>query len=197
MSASASPSDTHRVITSQPEIEALVARAQEGQRSARHKLYQRYVQAMFNTALRITKNEDDANDVVQEAFVNAFRHLSSFKGEATFGAWLKRIVVNTALHHQHKRRLDTVPLETYHEDDSDTHEAVGFSSEDTENLTVEQIRSAVAKLPEGYRNVLTLYLFEGYDHEEVAEILHISVGTSKSQYNRAKARLKQLLTETV
>lgn len=196
MSASATQPNSASVVTSQPEIEALVIRAQAGERSAQHSLYNRYAQAMFNVALRITKNEEDANDVLQEAFVNAFKYLGSFKGDATFGAWLKRIVVNTALHYQKKKKVDTVPLEDHHTGEDETQDdGPGIAFEDADGLTVEAIQAAVAQLPDGYRNVLTLYLFEGYDHEEVAEILAISVGTSKSQYNRAKAKLKQLLLE--
>lgn len=195
MSASASHTGSPSIVASQAEVEDLVARARQGQRSAQHDLYQRFVQAMFNVAVRITKEEEEANDVVQEAFVSAFRHLEGYKGEATFGAWLKRIVVNTALHHQKRKRLDTVPLEDFHVHRGPAEaEAHGVVFTDSEGLTVSRIQQAVAQLPPGYRNVLTLYLFEGYDHEEVAQILGISEGTSKSQYNRAKAKLKQLLS---
>jgi RNA polymerase sigma factor (sigma-70 family) len=182
---------------SQPEVEALVQRALVGDRKAQHQLYQRYNAAMYHIALRMVQNEADAQDVLQEAFVNAFRYLANFKGEATFGAWLKRIVVNTAIHHQKKNRLNVVPLEDYHANhSSDTSPEPGMSVADESNLSVQRIRAAVAQLPDGYRNVLTLYLFEGYDHEEVAGILGITEGTSKSQYNRAKAKLKDLLADT-
>ncbi|MDX2063954.1 MAG: sigma-70 family RNA polymerase sigma factor [Bacteroidia bacterium] len=177
----------------QTEVEALVQRARAGERKAQHQLYQRYNAAMYNIALRMVNDPDQAHDVLQEAFVNAFRYLEGFKGDATFGAWLKRIVVNTALHHQKKKRLNVVPLEDYHANRTVDDSPQPGVADDEQSYTVQRVRAAVAQLPEGYRNVLTLYLFEGYDHEEVAGILGISEGTSKSQYNRAKAKLKQLL----
>jgi len=144
---------------------------------------------MFNVALRLTGDRDEAEDVLQDAFVSAFSHLASFQHTSSFGAWLKRIVINKSINALKKRRAEPLP------DTLDVEEE-GSSNlmADYDDLTVERVKRAIMELPEGYRTVLSLYLMEGYDHQEIADILEISVGTSKSQYNRAKRRLKESLT---
>lgn len=144
---------------------------------------------MYNTALRITGNGDDATDVLQEAFISAFDNLDRYRQDATFGSWLKRIVINKAINHIRKRR--TVPLPEDAEWDVPEEPEIEI---ETGEGTVKRIRDAIEQLPDGYRTVLTLYLLEGYDHQEIGEIMGISVSTSKSQLNRAKARLKEILT---
>lgn len=144
---------------------------------------------MFNVGYRITKSEEDAEDVLQEAFISAFRNLDNYRGDATFGAWLKRIVVNKAINALNKRKHELIP---------DGDEQWDVAEEDNvteyrEDLTVERVKKAIEKLPDGYRTVLSLYLLEGYDHQEIGEILGISESTSKSQLNRAKAKLKEIL----
>jgi len=131
--------------------------------------------------------------VLQEAFTSAFRNLHHYRGDSTFGAWLKRIVINKAINYLHKRKAERMP-----EDERwDVHE------EEEENIlegfpfSVEQVRSAIERLPDGYRSVLSLYLLEGYDHAEIGEIMGITESTSKSQFNRAKKKLKDLLEEGV
>jgi RNA polymerase sigma-70 factor (ECF subfamily) len=147
---------------------------------------------MFNICFRIIGSQDMAEDVLQEAFVSAFQNLKSYQGKASFGAWLKRIVVNRAISHLRKNQLEVVMMDESIdvEDDSsvDENELV---------LKVESIRSAIQKLPNGFRVVFSLYLLEGYDHKEIAEILQISESTSKSQYNRAKKKLKEILKEEI
>ena len=143
---------------------------------------------MFNVGYRITRSEEDAEDVLQEAFINAFRNLDSYRGDATFGAWLKRIVVNKAINVLHKRKHETMP----EEEQWDVAEE-DAPSEYREELTVERVKRNIEKLPDGYRTVLSLYLLEGYDHQEIGEIMGISESTSKSQLNRAKSKLKELL----
>ncbi|MEQ8927832.1 MAG: RNA polymerase sigma factor [Fulvivirga sp.] len=158
-----------------------------GNRAAQHQLYRLYSKAMYNVSFRIVKNSGDAEDVLQDAFVSAFKNLKSFKGESSFGAWLKRIVINKSLNFLNKRSIDVTPLENlpeYGEEDEET-----FYGE----LSVERIKDAVEKLPEGYRLVFSLYLLEGYDHSEIGEILGISESTSKSQFNRSKKKLRELL----
>lgn len=145
---------------------------------------------MYNVCLRILNHEAEAEDVLQEAFLKAFQNIHRFKGESTVGAWLKRIVVNTALNQLRRRKIDWVSLEEHPveppENTAATEENLPFS--------VPEIRAAIRELPDGYRVVFSLYLLEGYDHQEIASILDISESTSKSQYNRAKKRLRQLLT---
>ncbi len=144
---------------------------------------------MFNVGYRITASVEDAEDALQEAFVSAFRNLDSYRGEATFGAWLKRIVVNKAINVLNKRRHESLP-EDGEFDVAETEQTTEYR----EGLTVDRVLKAIDSLPDGYRTVLSLYLIEGYDHEEIGEILGVTVSTSKSQLNRAKARLRQLLS---
>jgi RNA polymerase sigma-70 factor (ECF subfamily) len=171
--------------------QGLIDKSLEGDESAQNRLYMLYSKAMYNSCLRITNDEDDAKDVLQEAFISAFRNLSSYKGEAAFGAWLKRIVVNKAINHIKKRQLETASL------DMDQHDLAPENDplEQDINYSTERIRQAIQKLPKGYRVVFSLYLLEGYDHQEIADILGITVSTSKSQYNRAKKKLRELLNE--
>lgn len=142
---------------------------------------------MYNTALRIVVDEDEAADVLQEAFIDAFKRLDSFREESTFGLWMKQIVVNKSLSFLRKRTLEFAPIEEAdrYEEEAPEEEAV--------DLQVTRIHKAIKKLPDGYRIVLSLYLLEGYDHEEIAHILKISENTSRSQFLRAKRRLLELL----
>ena len=167
----------------------IIDRCLQGERRAYEEIYALYSKAMYNVALRIVKDRDEADDVLQEAFVSAFSHLASFQGTSSFGAWLKRIVINKSLNALKKHTTDPIPDSLELED-----EETSVSWQEADVLTVRRVKKAILGLPEGYRTVLTLYLMEGYDHQEIAEILDISVGTSKSQYNRAKKRLKESLT---
>jgi RNA polymerase sigma factor (sigma-70 family) len=167
----------------------LIARCRTGDRDAHYRLYKLYSKAMFNVGYRITKSEEDAEDVLQEAFISAFRNLDNYRGDATFGAWLKRIVVNKALNALNKRKHELIPDDDGQWDVAEEDSATEYREE----LTVERVKRAIEKLPDGYRTVLSLYLLEGYDHQEIGEIMGISESTSKSQLNRAKARLKEIL----
>lgn len=163
----------------------------DGDRSAQYALYKKYSTAMYNICYRITNDPDDAEDVLQEAFINAFKYLQSFKGESSFGAWLKRIVVNASINHVKKQKMLYTPIEDHDiEQESDLPDEALI-------LEIGRVRESIQKLPDGYRTVLSLYLMEGYDHREISQILNISESTSKSQYNRAKKRLKEILTEKV
>lgn len=173
----------------------LVERCRLNDRSAQAEIYRRYSKAMFNAALRITGDYAEAEDVLQESFLSAFRELSSYKGDSAFGAWLKRIVVNKSINMLRQRRLALVPLgEQHHEEPA---EAPTHSPEDESetHYRADVLRRCIQELPEGYRVVLTLYLLEGYDHLEIAGILGISESTSKSQYSRARVRLRELAAQ--
>lgn len=151
-------------------------------------LYRKYSKAMYNTSLRIVNNTGDAEDVVQEAFTDAFRSLGDFHYKSTFGAWLKRIVINKSINYLRKRKMDMIDIDKTnigHLPEEDT------TDEQEIQMKVEDIKKAVALLPNGYRTVLTLYLFEGYDQEEIAEILQVSHATVRTQYMRAKQKLVQ------
>jgi RNA polymerase sigma-70 factor (ECF subfamily) len=168
----------------------LVERCKRGDSRAYEAIYQKYAKAMYNTSLRIVNHTGDAEDVMQEAFTDAFRSLEDFHYKSTFGAWLKRIVINKSINQLRKRKMDLVDIEKTNignvaeEDGPDENEM---------NLKVEDIKKAVALLPNGYRTVLTLYLFEGYDQEEIAEILGVSHATVRTQYMRAKKKLLQYI----
>lgn len=169
--------------------EELIQRCRQGDRDAYFGLYKLYSRGMYNVGFRIVNNEAEAQDVLQEAFISAFGNLHLYRGEATFGSWLKQIVINKAINYLKKRKLERIP-----DDENWDVEAIG-DADDFEDfpLSVVAVRKAMEQLPDGYRTVLSLYLLEGYDHSEIAEILGISESTSKSQYNRSKKKLKEIL----
>ncbi len=172
----------------------LVDRCKEGDPQGFALLYQKYARAMYNTSLRIVANPNDAEDVLQEAFADAFRSLDEFHYKSTFGAWLKKIVVNRSINHLRSRKMGLIDIERTN---------LGHLPEETEadendiQLKVEDIKRAVLLLPTGYRTVLSLYLFEGYDHEEIAGILRISHATVRTQYMRAKQKLLRFLKQGI
>jgi len=172
-----------------PKHRQLIEACKRGDQKAQFELYRLYNAAMYNTALRIVRDPDDAEDVMQEAFLKAFTKLKTYRGEVSFGAWLKRIVVNKALDFLRLKR-EQISLDQVAEPEE-------APEEDPEYVELaydaETIRKAIYALPEGYRIVLSLILLEGYDHEEVSGILHISNATSRTQYHRAKKKLIELL----
>lgn len=157
--------------------------------SAYRSLYDRYAKAMYNTALRITTNRADAEDILQDSFADAFVQLRSFENKASFGAWLKQIVVFKSVGLLKKRRLIFTDIE---QEAGELAEENIADEQETE-FTVAGIKKAMMQLPHGYRTVLSLYLLEGYDHEEIADILQISHSTARTQYKRGKQKLLQLL----
>jgi len=167
----------------------VIALCLQGDRGAQQQLYDLYARAMYNICYRMTNDADEAADVLQEAFISAFNNLGAYKGTASFGAWLKKIVVNKAINHLRSKKMALVSLE-----EAGPLSEVEVAVEDESlYLHVEKIKSCIRLLPDGYRIVFSLYLLEGYDHQEIGEILGISTSTSKSQYNRAKAKLRELL----
>lgn len=165
----------------------LVNECRNGNRKAQFELYKLYANAMYNVALRIVNDDAEAEDVLQEAFLDAFNRIKDFRQETTFGLWLKQIVINRSINYLRKRKLELVSL-----DEVEVADEIETDFEET-TLKVEAIKAAMNELPDGYRVVLTLYLFEGYDHEEIAHILKITENTSRSQYLRAKRKLNNLL----
>ncbi|MEX2232798.1 MAG: RNA polymerase sigma factor [Cyclobacteriaceae bacterium] len=167
----------------------LIARCKAGDRNAHYQVYNLYSRSMYNVSYRITGRGEDAEDALQEAFISAFKNLGSYRADATFGAWLKRIVVNKSLNVLKKRKHESMP-EDEHWDVAEEEQLNDYKEE----LTVDRVKKAIEELPDGYRSVLSLYLLEGYDHQEIAEIMGISKSTSKSQLNRAKGKLREKLT---
>ena len=172
-----------------PSAEALVKQCIDGDVSSYRLLYDRYSGAMFNTALRITANRTDAEDVLQESFTDAFLQLRSFESKSTFGAWLKQIVVFKSISFLKKRKINFLELDVTKTTVIDEREP----NETEIEYSVAGIKKAIAELPDGYRTVLSLYLLEGYDHGEIAEIMQVTPSTVRTQYKRGKQRLLQLL----
>lgn len=167
----------------------LVEKARSNDRKAQFELYQLYSKAMLNVSCRIVNDLAEAEDVLQESFVAAFKNLEKYRGDSTFGSWLKRIVVNNSINVLRKKKMEFDDLEgaDIKESDEDTDLDLGIG--------VDHIKSGIECLPDGFRTVLSLYLLEGYDHREIGGILNISESTSKSQYNRAKKKLRTILKE--
>lgn len=134
-------------------------------------------------------NKEDAEDIVQDSFVDAFKNLSSFKYDSTFGAWLKRIVINKSINHLKTKKIPVVPI--------DVHEfhLKEELNEEEEAVDIKKVKVGMGKLPNGYKQIISLYLIEGYDHNEIGEILDITTSTSKSQYHRAKKKLVKIINE--
>lgn len=143
---------------------------------------------MYNVGYRITGNEEDAEDVLQEAFISAFKNLNHYRGDSSFGSWVKKIVINKAINLLKKRKWELMP-----ENEEFDVPAEEPEQEYRPELQVETVRKAIMQLPDGYRSVLSMYLLEGYDHQEIAEIMGITESTSKSQLNRAKSKLREIL----
>lgn len=162
-----------------------------GNRNAQYKLYQLYAKAMFNVCYRILNNVEESEDMLQEVFIDVFSKLDTFRFESTFGAWLKKITVNHCINELNRKKTELSYFDDMSKfDDIEEDETI---DEEKLQISVERVKKAMAQLPEGGRVVLSLYLFEGYDHQEIGEILKISESTSKTQYMRAKQRVKEIL----
>jgi RNA polymerase sigma factor (sigma-70 family) len=170
-------------------VEELVQQCIEGQSEAFKLLYNRYSKAMYNSALRIVNNVSDAEDVLQEAFTDAFLQLKTFENKSTFGAWLKQIVIYKSINTLKKRKIVFEDLSNKEENITDEN----LMNEEEVWFAVENIKQQLKQLPDGYRTVLSLNLLEGYDNEEIATILNVSHSTVRTQYIRGKQKLLQLL----
>jgi len=144
---------------------------------------------MYNICLRMLRNDMDAEDLLQNSFVDIYGKINTFRFQSSIGAWIKRIVINNCINFLKKRRLEVVSLENQYDDRWDETEKEKADLP----LNVKDIKSAISQLPDGYRMVFNLYTMEGYDHKEIAEILEVSEATSKSQYSRAKKKLREML----
>lgn len=158
-----------------------------GDQKAQFQIYKLYYKAMYNTSLRIVNDSMEAEDIMQEAFLSAFEKIQTYSGTVSFGAWLKKIVIN--------RSLDSLSRKKAIFEDIESHIGISDNSQDEIkryeeiDTQVDEVKKAIERLPDGYRIILSLYLLEGYDHDEIAEILSISSSTSRSQLSRAKQKL--------
>lgn len=175
------------------EQDPTVLRCLKGETLAYREIYDRYAKAMFNTCFRLVNNRADAEDLLQESFTDAFKNLHRFQHESTLGAWLKQIVVNRCISFLKRKRVRLIDIDN----GTDLPAAPDWEDEDWQlNLRVEAIHQGIRQLPDGYRTVLSLYLLEGYDHEEIAGILGLALSTTRTQYIRAKKRLLEHLQKT-
>jgi RNA polymerase sigma factor (sigma-70 family) len=172
----------------QYQIDSLIKACKKGNQIAQLQLYDNYSQAMFTIACRYLNDEEDAKDAMQEGFLKAFLNIDSYKPEATFGAWLKRIIINQCLDTLKKRKLK------FSADEVETL----LITEDTDwdfdsSISKAEIIEAIGQLNEKFKIVVKLYLIEGYDHKEISEILNIPIKTSRTHLSRGKSKLKELL----
>jgi len=163
-------------------------------RKAQEKIYDLYCKAMYNASFRILNHSAEAEDIMQESFIEAFEKLNSFRGEGSFGAWLKRIVVNNSINHL-RRKKETSSLDEGQFEVMDNEQE---EKEYSENLfcRLEEVRKGIKELPENYRIIISLHLLEGYDHEEITEITGLSYANVRTTFSRAKQKLLQLIMHT-
>lgn len=169
----------------------LVERCRKGDKKAEFALFHQYAKQMFNVAFRITGNQFDAEDVTQDAFIKAFNKIKTFRGDSTFGAWLKRIVVNQALSLLRKQKImfDTIDEEHLMMEADDIYI--------TEELDIKTIMQAVNELPDGARVIFTLKAIEEYKYSEISKILNLTETNCKVQYHRSKKLLREKLKNRV
>lgn len=168
----------------------LLARCRAGDAASFKKLYEQYAKAMYNTSLRIINNAAEAEDILQDSFIDAFKNINSFENRSSFGTWIKQIVINKSINQLKKKKIDFVEI-----DDPEKYAPHQDEAIDEENLQwqVDKVIEAMHQLPGGYRTVLSLYLLEGYDHEEIAGIMGVAESTTRTQYIRGKQKLLKIL----
>jgi RNA polymerase sigma factor (sigma-70 family) len=168
------------------EIQALVTQLKSGDRLAFKKLYELYAKAMFNISFRIINKREEAEDILQESFLSAFNNINQFEGKVSFGAWLKRIVINKSISVL-KENSKTMLL-------TEEHQVVEEPiPEDDFEYTIDMVNQSIRELADGYRIIVSLFLFDNYSHKMIAKELGISESTSKSQYSRGRKKLAELL----
>ncbi|MBK7407312.1 MAG: RNA polymerase sigma factor [Saprospirales bacterium] len=177
-----------------PELNDILEACKRGERLAQRQLYDLYKGKLFAVCLRYADNRQDAEDMLQEGFIQVFKDLHQYKMLGSFEGWMRKVVLNVSLQYlrRQKRQVPTSELGQSEEPDSDQEDQSLFS-EDMVQLVLQYIQ----KMPAGFRTVLNLYVMEGYTHEQIAQTLGISEGTSKSQLSRAKVYLKNMLDKAL
>jgi RNA polymerase sigma factor (sigma-70 family) len=166
----------------------LIDQCKANNRQAQLKLYRLYCNGMFCVAMRFLKNQDDAEDVLQEAFIKAFQKIDQFSGEVTFGAWLKRIVINKCIDFIKSKKLHFVEL---NENTLRISDEEDWSVDD--GISTEEVKAAIVRLPDRYRYVVQMYLIEGLDHKEISGILDLTPTNCRTRLMRGRGQLKELL----
>jgi len=180
-----------KTLREESQINNLLSACKRQDQKAQLEIYNRYCKAMYNIALRIIGDPDDAEDVMQEAFIKAFANLHRFAQKSTFGAWLKRIVINESISWLRKNtKMQTVPIDERLSGQLETD-----TFEMPNDTDVKMLLQAVSELKENYRVAISLLYFEGYDYEEISEIMHLSYGNVRTLVSRAKQKLKQIILE--
>jgi len=169
----------------------IVEKCKQNDRQAQMQLYNQYCNGMLIVALRFVKDTMEAEDIVQEAFIKAFSRLEQYKAEVSFGAWLKRIVINRCIDVLKSKKQRLIELEEHHLNVVDSDYENEWLVED--EITIEDVKVAIEQLPEKYKYVVMLYLVEGYDHKEISQILNISEVASRTQLSRGKQKLQNAL----
>jgi RNA polymerase sigma-70 factor (ECF subfamily) len=170
----------------------IIENSKKGDVKSQYLLYNQYAKAMYNVCYRMMSGREEAEDMLQESFTEAFNKLYTFRFESTFGAWLKRITVNKCINEIKRKKTDLNFFDdmSYFKEHTDTDDSLP-------EISVDMIKKAMEELPNGSRMIFSLYLLEGYDHREIAQILDISESNSKTQYMRAKIKIKELLKGAV
>ena len=169
----------------------LVEACRRNDRKAQVKVYDLYYKAMYNASLRIVNDSLLAEDIIQESFLDAFRKIDSFEWRSSFGTWLKRIVINKSLD-KIKKKIEEISVD---EIETTDHFENDEESRDVE-CEIEDVKYALKLLPENYRLILVLHLFEGYDHQEISQILNVSYSNVRVRYLRARTKLVEKIKET-
>lgn len=172
-------------------VSDLIEGCLNGDRLAQELLYKQFSPKMYAVCLRYAGKADDAQDILQDGFVKVFKNLHMYRGDGSFEGWVRRIFVNTAIEH-YRRQVNLYPVTENHEN---LFEARDLSALD--NLSMKDIMKIIQELSPGYRTVFNLYVIEGYSHKEIAEIVGISEGTSKSQLARAKGVLQNIIKSKI
>ncbi len=175
------------------DLEKIIKGCQKQKKKYQEALYNQYASEMFSLCVRYTKTQEDAEDIFHEAFMKIFEKITDYQGNGSFEGWMKRVFINASINSYHKYKRTKSRYISYDgvEGDAWTEADVGI----IDNLSVNELMILVDSLPEGYKLVFNLYVVEGYAHKEIAEMLNISEGTSKSQLFKAKKILKKMVIE--
>ena len=170
----------------------LVKRSKEGDSQAHSELYRLFVDAMYNISRRMMGDDDEAKDVLQDSFIEAFTKIHTLENEVTFPAWLKRIVVNKGINALRKRKMMTTELDENLDLPDPNNPSAGYD-DDIIKSNARKVMVALDQISEGCRTVFNLYVFEGYDHKEIGQILSITESASKAQFSKAKSKIRAIL----
>ena len=170
----------------------LIEKCKIDDKDAQFEMYRIYYKSMYNTSLRIVNNMMEAEDLMQESFLSAFSKIKTYQGNVSFGAWLKRIVINKSVDCLRRKKITFEEIDEAHLEIKEKEPSNDF---EYNNSLVKRIKEAIKMLPDGYRIVLSLNIIEGYDHREVGEILNINESTSRSQLARARRKLLEILKQ--